>query len=67
MHSAHSLAVNNVESIRLPQWNIAKYSDYVAVIAINYLQDISSTMSVTWEGVQNTLKGEIEAKQLNLE
>ena len=34
---------------------------------MNNLQDISSTTSVTWEGVYNTSKGEIEAKQLNLE
>ena len=37
------------------------------ITVINYLQDISSTISVTWEGVWNTSKGEIEAKQLNQE
>ena len=47
--------------------NIAKFSDHVAIIAINNLQDISSTMSATWEGFNNTSKGEIEAKRLNLE
>ena len=58
MRSAHSLTVNNVESIGSPLQNIVKYLDYVAIIAINNLQDISLTMSVTWEGVFNTSKGE---------
>ena len=40
MRSAHSLAVNNVESIGSLLRNINKYSDYVAIITINNLQDI---------------------------
>ena len=54
-----------VESIGSPQRNTAKYSDNVAITIINNLQDISSTISATSEGVYNTSKGEIEAKQLN--
>ena len=41
VHSLNSLAVNNVESIGSPLRNIAIYSDYVAIITINNLQDIS--------------------------
>ena len=67
MRNVHSLAVNNVESTGSPPRYIAKYPEYVAIIAMNNLRDISSTTSVTWEGVYNTSKGEIEAKQLNLE
>ena len=64
MHGQCALAGRKqAESIGSPQQN--KYSDYVAITAIDYLQDISSTISATWEGVWNTSKGEIEAKQLN--
>ena len=49
------------ESIGSPQRN----KNYVVITAINYLQDTSSTISATWEGVWNTSKGEIEAKQLH--
>ena len=40
-----------VESIGSPQRNTAKYSDYVAITIINNLQDISATISATWEGI----------------
>ncbi len=39
-----------VESIGSPQRNTAKYSDYVAITIINILQNISLTISATWEG-----------------
>ena len=39
------------ESIGTLQQNIAKYSDYVAITALHSLQDISSTISATWEEV----------------
>ena len=68
IHAQCAIATRKqAESIGSSQRKIAKYSDYVAIIAINYLQGISSTISATWEGVWNTSKGEIEAKQLNQE
>ena len=39
----------------------------ILIVLVNSLQDISSTMSVTWECISNGSNGEIEAKQLNLE
>ena len=51
-HAQCALASSKqVESTGSPQRNIAKYSDYVAITIINKLQDISSTISATREGV----------------
>ena len=46
-------SVNNVESIGLLLQNIVKYSDYVVIISVHSLHDISSTANMPLEFISN--------------